>query len=384
MKVLLIRFGGIGDTFPVMVAAQVLKKRGHEVTVALRDDGAATRQTELFRNQTDFTFMDMEEIGPWKSRVVEFKGGLIEPWALFKNYDLVVDFMGVVENNSTSPVNNLKDPWEFWQRSRNSNYVNWYDLHLAWCNINPETVDDEDKRPFLSLTNEEKNAANNLKSDYSKIFVISPFASSLSRSWYQAEKLVDPILKSYDNAAVAFWNPARSSWDLTTKQGRGQLPKLTFNPLRETMALIAASDLVVSVDTGAGHMAEALDKKSLVIYSTVPAWTRNKYYKYQTAIDPTLNTPEYATFSLGLGDPLRVKEGVSNLTERENILKGFIDRRAPLPEVMEALNTDKRGVDLEAQMLVSKVEAWERQQSKALSGIKPEFVFERIKEIVHD
>lgn len=383
MKVLLIRFGGIGDAFPVMVAASVLKKQGHDVTVVLRDDGAATKQTELFRNQTDYTFIDMEEIGPWRSRTIPFKGGLIEVRAIFKNYDLVIDFMGVVENNSTSPVNNLKDPWEFWQRSRNSNYVNWYDLHLAWCNINPATIDDEDKRPLLSLTKTEQGISDGLKDD-GKLFVVSPFASSLSRSWYQAEKLIDPILKTYDKARIAFWNPSRGGWDMFSKKGRGQLPKLTFNPLRDTMTLISASDLVISVDTGAGHMAEALDKKSLVIYSTIPAWTRNKYYKYQTAIDPVKDNPEFATFSLGLGDPLRVKEGMSNLTEREVQLKGFIDRRAQVGEIMEALNTDKRGVEIEAQMLASKVEAWERQQSKALSSIKPEFVFERIKEIVHD
>lgn len=383
MKVLLIRFGGIGDSFPVTVAARNLKKMGHEVTIILRDDGAATKQSVLFSNDPDFTVLDMEEIGPWKSRVIDYKNGFIEPRAFYKDYDLVIDFMGIVENNSTSIVNNMKDPWEFWQRSRSSNWVNWYDLHLAWCNINHSKVSLEDKRPKLFLTDEEIKTANEFKENYDKLFVISPYASSLSRSWYQAEKLVEPLLKEYANSAVAFWTPGASAWTLFTSQGRGKLPKLAFHPLRETMTLIHASDLVISVDTGAGHIAEALDRKSLVIYSTVPAWTRNKYYKHQTHIDPGEVDPSLYTFSLGLGDPLRIKSGIDELTERESTLKAMIDAKEPIDKMMEALNTDKRGVEIEAQALANKVEAWERQQSIALSSVKPDEVLNRIKEIVH-
>jgi ADP-heptose:LPS heptosyltransferase len=383
MKVLLIRFGGIGDSFPVSVAARILSKQGHEVTILLRDDGAVTKQSVLFSNDPDFKVVDMEEIGPWKSRVIEYKNGFIEPRAFYKDYDLIIDFMGVVENNSTSIVNNMKDPWEFWQRSRSSNWVNWYDLHLAWCNIDPTQVSEEEKRPKLFLTDEEIKTAEYFKAEYDKLFVISPYASSLSRSWYQAEKLIEPLLKDYPNSAVAFWNPGKSAWNLVTSQGMGKLPKLAFNPLRETMALIHASDLVISVDTGAGHIAEALGKKSLVIYSTVPAWTRNQYYENQTHIDPGETSHDLYTFSLGLGDPLRVKAGIAELSERESTLKAMIDAKEPIEKLMEALNTDKRGVELEAQNLAGKIESWERQQSIALSSVKPDEVLNRIKEIVH-
>lgn len=383
MKVLLTRFGGIGDGFPIMVAATQLQKRGHEVTIALRDDGGPSRQTKLWDNQTAFTFLDYEEVGPWKSRVFTYEGGLIEPRVLYKNYDLVVDFMNIVEGNSTSPVNNMKEPWEFWQRSRSSNYQNWYDLHLAWSGIDPTSLADEEKRPKLVLTEEEIKASDEFKAQYTKLFVISPFASSLSRSWYQAEKLVEPLLKEYPGCGIAFWDPQRHGWRFVSDKGNGYLPKLSFNPLRETMILVNASDLVIGVDTGVGHMAEALDRKSLIIYSTVPAWTRNKYYKYQAHIDPGETNPEYYTFSLGLGDPLRVKDGIEALSDRDKQLKDFIDRKAPVQEIAEALNTDIRGAELEARMFGTKIETWERQQSKALSDIKPETVFERIKGIIN-
>lgn len=384
MKVLLSRFGGIGDAFPTMVAAQNLHKQGHEVTIALRDDGGQTKQSVMFSNQEQFKFLDYSQVGPWQSRVVDHEGGLIELPGLYKNYDLVVDFMNIIEGNSTSPVNNVRVPWEFWQRSRSSNYQNWYDLHLAWCNINPDKVSAEDKRPKLVLTQEEIETSESIKSGVSKLFVIHPFASSLARSWYQAEKLVDPLLKEYDGAGIAFWNPQRQAWDLISSKGRNAMPRLGFHPLRDTMALVNASDLVIGVDTGCGHIAEALDKKSLIIYSTVPASTRNKYYKFQSHFDAGEENPEYHTFSLGLGDPLRVKEGVDGLSDREKELKAFLDRRAPMKEIMEALNTDSRGVELESKMLRERVETWERIQSKALSDIKPDKVFDRIKGIIND
>ncbi len=379
MKVLLTRFGGIGDSFPVMVTAKALADRGDEVTIGLRDDGSRVKQTALFDNYSEFKFLNMKEVGPWSTRCVDIDHGQASIQTVYKNYDLVVDYMNCVENNSTSPWNNMRDQWEFWQRSRSSNYVNWYDMHLAWANIDPTKV--VDKRPFLKLSDEELERAEQLKAKYTKIFVIHPFASSLARSWYQAKELCPKLTKEYPGCAVCFWNPRDNNWDLITKTSFTKLEKLVENPLRETLVLLKASELVVCVDTGTAHMAEALDQKALVLYSTVPAWTRNAYYKYQHHIDLGSKKPEYYTFSLGLGDPLRVKDGVSVLSEREKLVSELWTRKASPQEAMAALNTDYQGAEMELKIFMARQETWERQQSKALSDITVDMVFKRIKEL---
>lgn len=382
MKVLLTRFGGIGDSFPVISTAKYLADQGNEVTVALRDDGDKTKQSNLFSNLTDFKMLDIKQIGAWNDRCVKSGDGYISIESIYPQFDRVIDFMNVVENNSTSPTNNYKDLWEHWQRSRNSNYSNWYDLHLAWAGVDPTKVNDAYKVPYLSMVEAEYIKASEFKEKHGDVFVIHPFASSLARSWYQAKDLVPKLLKEYPDCKIAFWNPQYSAWDLLSKKGASKLEKLHDNPLRETMILIAASKLVVSVDTGCAHIAEGLHKKSLVIYSTVPAWTRNKYYAHQTHIDPGETNPEFYTFSLSLGDPLRVKEGMTGLSERENKILSLWETNAEVSEAMEVLNTDAQGAELELKLIMGKKQSWERQQSKALSGVSVDVVFDKIKELL--
>lgn len=382
MKVLLTRFGGIGDCFPTIATAKYLASQGHDVTVGLRDDGDKVKQSALFTEEKDFKIVDIKQVGPWSDRCVKTDIGYESVPSTYGNFDTVIDYMNVIENNSTSPFNNMTELWEFWQRSRNSNYVNWYDMHFAWANVDPSKVSEEWKRPSLILSEEEKDIAAGFKAKYSKLFVIHPFASSLARSWYQAKNLVPKILDEYSGAAILFWNPQESNWDLLTSKGPTKLPKLVDNPLRETMVVLSVADIVISVDTGCSHIAEGLGTKAIVIYSTVPAWTRNKYYKHQTHIDPGDNNPEFYTFSLGLGDPLRVKDGIEAMGEREKLVKQLFERRANLQEAMDELNTDAQGAELELNLYMKKQEALERQQSKALSSVSVDSVFKLIKEKV--
>lgn len=381
MKVLLTRFGGIGDCFPAVAAGKYLASLGNEVTVALREDDDGKRQSDMFKYDKDIKVIDMKQVGPWRERCVASDVGPKGVTAIYGNFDTVVDYMNIVENNSTCGSGKSKNLWDFWERSRNSNYQNWYDIHLAWLNINPTTVPNEAKRPVLKLTEEEQEKAQAFKSKYNKLFVIHAYASSLARSWYQAKDLVPMLLKEYPGCAIAFWNPMDNKWDLLTKKGPGDLPKMNDSQLRETMMLISQADLVVSVDTGCAHIAEGLNVKSLCIYSTVPAWTRNKYYKHQSYIDPGERNPEFYTFSLSLGDPLRVKDSMAQLSEREKLVQELYDKGVDTSAAMEALNTDAQGAQMELNLLMKRKEAVERQQSKALSSVKVDDVFEKIKEL---
>jgi hypothetical protein len=145
------------------------------------------------------------------------------------------------------------------------------------------------------------------------------------------------------------------------------------------MALVAVSDLYIGADTGFSHIAEGLGVRNIAVYSTVPAWTRNKYYKNQVEVDPGQTNPEFYTFNLGLGDPLRVIEGLSSLTPREKQIEELYGLKASAEVAAEALNTDVEGATLELESFLRKNASFERQQSKALSTVSAEQVFELIK-----
>jgi hypothetical protein len=231
-KVLLLRFGGIGDVAPMTVVGKELKKRGWHVTFACRDGGEGQRQSDLlYKNPSFDQVLDMREVGPWRDRCVKTQLGWCSVNTIFSDFDMVYDYRNIVENNNTSPMVK-EDPSEAWQKSRNSNWCNWYDLHLEWANIDPTTVSEEDKRPVYTLIPGEEKIFASLKDKYSHVFVIQANASSLSRTWYQAEKLPELIFKDYPKALVVYWDNTKHWWLMLTKGGVSKLNVPNHPPLR--------------------------------------------------------------------------------------------------------------------------------------------------------
>jgi hypothetical protein len=374
-KVLLIRFGGIGDQAPMGVVGAQLKKRGYHVTMACRDDGQETKLADLYTGTDCFDeVISVREVGPYKDRCVKTQLGWCSLNCVHKDFDLVLDYMNIIEANSTSPVR-AGGPGNEWQATRNSNYVNWYDMHLAWANIDPTSVPDSEKVPKFVVSPEETALISKLKSRYSHFVTIQASASSISRTWFQGKKLPDMILEKYPKALVGFWDQQVSAWILIDKEGATKLERDGISPIRSSMALVAVSDLYVGADTGFSHIAEGLGVPNIAVYSTVPAWTRNKYYKNQITIDPGVTNPEFYTFNLGLGDPLRTIDGLLSLTPREKAVEELYSLNASAEVAAEALNTDVEGATLELESFLRKRASFERQQSKALSTVSAEQVF---------
>ncbi len=381
-KALLIRFGGIGDSAPIGVVGSQLKKAGYEVTVALRRDQNGQKLTDAYIGNPCFDhLLDLVEVGPWNTRCIRTQLGFCSINNLYQDFDLVLDYMNIVEGNNTSPLR-IDGPRNAWTNSRNSNYVNWYDLHLAWANINPEKVSPEDKTPKFSVSEEEKANLLKLKSHYSHFITIQASASSLARTWFQAKKLPDMILAKYPEALIAFWDQDIMSWVLVSKKGATRLDSTGTSPIRSSMALIAVSDLYIGADTGFSHIAEGLGVKNIALYSTVPAWTRNRYYKNQITVDPGSTNQEFYTFNLGLGDPLNVAEGLESLSKREKIVEELYEKKATGEIAAEALNTTVEGASMELDALMKKKASFERQQSKALSSISAKQVFELVEGVL--
>ncbi len=368
-KALLIRFGGLGDMAPMSVVGEQLKKRGYHVVAAMRDDGGPNKGSELFKHSDCFDeTINLVEVGPWGTRCLKTKLGYASVNTIYQDFDMVLDYMNIVEGNSTSPMRQDKVGYE-WQASRSSNWVNWYDLHLAWANIDPTSVPDAEKRPIFKVTDEEKSGILGLKEGHSHLITIQASASSISRTWFQAKQLPDLLIKKYPNALVAFWEASVASWILVSAKGATRLVSASLTPLRASMAIVAASALFIGADSGFSHVAEGLNIPNIAIYSTVPAWTRNKYYKHQITVDHGKTNPEFYTFNLGLGDPLRTIEGLQNLTEREKLIEEMHKRGAGVKEAAAALNTDPEGAGLELESFLRKKASFDRQQSKALSGV---------------
>lgn len=381
-KILLTRFGGIGDLAPMTVVGRELKKQGWHVTLACRNGGEGQRQSDIFYQNPCFDqVLDLVQMGPWDTRCIKTQLGWCSINSVYPDFHMVLDYMNIVENNNTSPL--VKEgTGEEWQRSRNSNWRNWYDLHLEWANIDPTKIPDEEKRPVYTLLPGEEKIFQTLRDKYSHVFVVQTNASSLSRTWYQAEKMPDLLLKDYPNAIVVFWDNQHNCWLMISKQGVSQLNVPKHPPLRVSMALISVADLYIGADTGFTHVSEGLGIPHIAIYSTVPWWTRAKYYKHQTPIDPGVVNPEFYTFNLGLGDPLRVKEGLDGLSAREKQIDELHKAKNSSKEAAEVLNTTKEGAEMELNSLGAKKASWERMQSKALSTITPEAVMAKVREIV--
>ncbi len=381
-KVLLTRFGGIGDSAPIGVVGAQLKKRGYHVTAALRDDGKESRLTDLYQGNPCFDeLLDWAEIGPWGNRCVKTQFGFCSIENLYQDFDLVLDFMNIIEGNNTSPIK-ADGPGNVWQGSRNSNWVNWMDLHLAWANIDPTSVPDDEKRPQYFVDDMEKENILSLKKKYGRLVTIQTSASSISRSWFQAKELPDKIIKAYPDVMVAYWEQGVRAWVLVTKDGATRLEIKSDSALRASMSLIACSDLYIGADTGFSHIAEGLGVKNIAVYSTVPAWTRNKYYKHQITVDHGKDNPEFYTFNLGLGDPLRTIDGLAGLTEREKLVQDLRSKKSTAKEAAAALNTDEEGATLELESLLRKQASFERQQSKSLSSVSADEVFALIQEVL--
>jgi hypothetical protein len=345
-------------------------------------DGTAMRQSDMFYKNPAFDMvLDMQQMGPWGNRCIKTKLGWCSANSIYEDFDLVLDYMNIVEGNNTSPVvrQGLGDAW---QQSRSSNWRNWFDLHLEWANIDPTKVADSDKRPIYTLLPGEADLFKGLRARYSNLFVIQANSSSLSRTWYQAEKLPKMLLEAYENPAIVFWNSKQNVWIMQTREGATKLALPDHSPLRSSMALVNAADLFIGADTGFTHVAEGLGVKHIAIYSTVPWWTRAKHYKHQIPIDPGQNNKEFYTFNLGLGDPLRIQEGMASLSEREKFILELNEKGANVQQAAEALNTDEEGAKLELQSVIAKKASFERQQSKALSTVTPEMVMAEIKKAV--
>lgn len=383
----LFRLGGLGDILILTPVAKELKKRGYEVDIVAGSPTGDPRQilgnTKLFRNIILYsrfpqTGMDICEVG---------NGDWMSTEMIKDKYDLVVDYKFSVELNSH--YKHVTGPGKEWYVSQNSNYMNWCDIMLAWAGIDPETVSPDDKIPVYEMTEEEGAWAKKLlrNSNPDLLVSIQTNASSLVRTWYNPHTLPERIREEYPEKKVEFvvfdgstWHHLKGKYDFPVVFPKG------MDPIRASASLVGNSDIFVGADSGFSHIAEALKVKSLTIYTTVPAWTRMKYYKYSEAIEPdgdTFNGVQCRPcFVLDRYCP-RIREKVADqLSEREKEIKSYVEQNIHPAIAAQNLKTTPNGVMMEAKVLNDRLNALLEIQAPCSATITPDRIMDKLRGMI--
>lgn len=290
-KIILERHGGIGDTAMVVPIARYLRK--HENIII----DANGKPLEIIWSTQKRNWFLLDNLAIGGKKIVNRK---IEKFPLqWKLYWKTVEdqnFIAECKKNIAS-LDFVPDAtisfFEAIERCNLSDYKNCYDWHFEWIGIDPETIPVEDKRPYYYVKEAEKKQAEKLfkpcpGSNYLRIGV-QMHASSLPRTWDKFDKLLIALCSKYPKAAVySLGDPVAQILELSPgERPRNYLPLAgrTHGDGRLWGALIADLDLLVTVDSGALHLAGATGVPVVGIFSTVPSWTRMKHFSNSIGID---------------------------------------------------------------------------------------------------
>lgn len=382
------RLGGLGDILIITPVAKELRKRGYEVDACF---GSPTTNVfkllgnlNLYRKIYSYsrfpaTNMDVFVLDNGDAASVD----MLKP-----HYDLVVDYKFSIELNSHYREQ-AQHPGKEWMVSQNSNYMNWVDMMFAWAGIDPASIADDDKRPMYKVEPEEDEWAKKLirwgKPDL--VVVIQPNASSLVRTWYHPQQLPRAITEAYPEKNIQFIVWDGNQWvHLKGKHVFPIKPPENMDPVRASAAVVNNCDLFIGADSGFVHVAEALEIPHIAIYTTVPAWTRNKYYKYEAFLEPIGNTfggvQCRPCFMLDRYCPRIREKAISQLSEREARIKQAMERNENPAEIAIELQTTQPGLMQEANLLQQRFNALIEQQAPCSLTITTDRIMEVVRTMI--
>jgi len=379
-KVLLVRLGGIGDCVVLTVVAKHLHAKGYIVDYFVGSPSG--KVSELFDN--------LPYINSCKNAVrvnnidcIEDENkNFIAIEILKANYDEVFDYKFSIEHNHAG-VNKPGD----WRESINSNYFNWVDLSLAWANIDYTLVPGADKIPDIGYKDVEKylewykTTGLLLKTERTnhKVIVIALSASSLVRTFYRANDLPDLLYKQHPDDIIVIFDS--NSWFSLTKFGKRKIDfDDELNPLLQSVEIVKNADVFISADSGFSHIAASLRVKCVTLYTTVPSWTRAKYYIDQVNIDA--EAPCRPCFTLGGHCPIRAKEALESLTPRERDLIDSNDRKVGIHDMAKKYQTIPQALNEEFKSAVGKLKALSAKVPACVESVTPELILKQVAEVL--
>lgn len=377
-KALILRVGGVGDSVILTVVAKELHKRGLIVDFFAGSPVGSVH--ELFENLPFINSCKQVVRVNNVDSVKDDNGHFIAVNILKDSYDEVYDYKNSIENNS-SGLNSR----EGWRNTLNSNYINWIDLSLAWANIDYTLVDDKNpsigykvpekyeewyKSLGLSLKNERQNH---------RIIGIQLSASSLVRTFYRANDLPDLIYAKYPNDIVLVFD--QNAWYALNKFGKRKIEfDSELNPLIQSIEIVKNLDVFISADSGFSHIASAIGTKTVTLYTTVPSWTRAKYYADSISIDAT--APCHPCFTLEGVCPLRKKEAWDGLTERERDLIELSNKGVNIFDVAKKYQSIPNAINEEFRSATQKLSALSAKMPACVESISIDMLMEKIAQVI--
>jgi len=370
-KALMLRVGGLGDCLILTPVAKQLHKKGYSVDYFV---GSPTGEVfELISGLPYFNSVkEISRVGNSIDAVKDEDGHYVSVEILKKNYDEVFDFKFSVEANRAG-INKT----EGWRDTLNSNYMNWVDLSLAWANFDWTKISDEDKRPELTYNSVVYDEwAEKLVPD--NVIGIQLQASTLIRTWYKSGDLPDRIYKEFpDHSVLIFTN----GWQLMNKYGTVSIhipDKL--NPLICSAALLKRCSIFISADSGFSHVAEALNIPTIGIYTTVPAWTRTKYYKYAHSLNTDVEC--HPCFELNMFCPIERKNALDKLTDREKDIIKSSEENISIFDVARKYSTAPRAIEMELQSARQRLDALSAVEPACVKSITIDMIINKVHEII--
>jgi len=372
-RVIISRFGGIGDILTLMpVAVEIHRRTGLIVDYSINEnltglaDGVPGVNGVVTRR---FFGIDC----------IPYRHGWYALDAMRPKYKYWVEFKYCVEANSMYR-HLATTPERYWLNSQNSNFFNWVDIYFGWAKIDPEEIPSERKRPILVLKDSELEWARKLTKDFPRpLILLQPNSSALPRTIYRWDKIVKRLRKF--GGTILVWTGRAWRLERPTGQIEFEVPGTTdAERVRHSAALVKHADVLVAADSGISHVAEALGVWHVTTYTTVPPWTRNKYYRYEIAVRTTANCSP--CFSLERGCPLIIGHPEKYLSQRERKLLDLHRRGVPIDQAAKELNTTVEGVNQEFDSMMRRIDALKNIEPECIRKLPHDEIYKAVEKIL--
>ena len=175
-------------------------------------------------------------------------------------------------------------------------------------------------------------------------------------------------------ATFFIWD--NTQWVVARKGGTKPIGQKT--DVRQSAALVEQFDCFVGADSGFSHIAEAVNTHNVAIYTTVPAWTRNKHYKYSHDLD--IEPSCSPCFTLHSLCPLNRRRASESLTDRERSVLDLAQKGVPVEQAANLLSTSPDKLTQEFQATQAKMDGLASVAPDCIASVTPDMVTEKIKE----
>lgn len=240
--------GGIGDILMITPALRELKRRYPQLHLSFAIDMHKTSNNVYYA---------LVENAPFIDKIIDAR------YVNRKDYDAYIDISSVCIRFERKELPN----------------INRIDLFARSMGLNGMV----DKVPFYQVKQEEKLFAKVFLKEHvsRKLIVLHTASFEEKRSWPIEHQIA--LIEMCKDLNITFlvldFNQKYSHWDQ-----HSNVVNCSHTNLREMAALINEADLFIGPDSGPMHLAGALQKRSLVLFGSIPPEARINYYRNHAAI----------------------------------------------------------------------------------------------------